>query len=207
MLARVGFCTILLVILISACTSSNGNIPPTLVAITMLPESNQGQDPQFKSSGGGEPRSAGYWLIWNTCTEGNQSEVAQANGGREAGWILMDDLLKDPGILIGTVQIETCEQGVNLLNTENLQGNEMSSDAAYILAAQLLAAQLSLAVGSEYCPASDQAVSEAQLLLVGLDFDGTGRYLGPPRADKNVETARRLTEQLVSYNSGALCVP
>lgn len=119
----------------------------------------------------------------------------------------MDDLLADPGMLIGALQIETCEQGVNLLQTRNLQGVEMKNDTAYTLAAQLLAAQLNLAVGSEYCPASDQAVSQAQLLLLQLEFDGTGNYLGPPIASTNTESAKNLTEQLANYNHGLLCVP
>jgi hypothetical protein len=205
--SRIALYLTLLAFLISACTTSKGNTPPTLAAITMLPESNQGQDPQFKSSSGGEPRSSGYWLIWNTCAEGNQSEIARANGGREAGWILMDDLLADPGVLIGTLQIETCQQGLSLLQSRNLQNNDMKSDAAYNLAAQLLAAQLNLASGSEYCPASDQAVSEAQLLLLELNFDGTGSYLGPPLASSKMDNARELIEQLASYNSGTLCLP
>lgn len=119
----------------------------------------------------------------------------------------MDDLLADPGILVGTLSVETCEQGVKLLQGMNLQGFEMKNDAAYNLATQLFATQLNLAVGSEYCSASDQAVAEAQLLLLELNFDGMGSYLGPPRADNNVETANFLTEQLINYNNGTLCVP
>ena len=119
----------------------------------------------------------------------------------------MDDLLADPGILVGALQLETCEQGVSLLQGRNVQGIEMKYDAAYILAAQLLAAQLNLATGSEYCPASDQAVSQAQLLLLKVNFDGTTGYLGPPLAGANIENARKLTEQLVNYNNGTLCIP
>lgn len=205
--SRIALFLTLLAFLISACASSKGNTSPTLAAITMLPESDQGQDPQFESSSGGEPRSSGYWLVWNTCAENNQSEIAQANGGREAGWILMDDLLADPGILIGTLEVITCQQGINLLYGLDLHGVNRGNDAAYVLAVQLLAAQLNLSVGSEYCPASDQAMSEAQLLLLELDFDGTGGYLGPPLASQEMDKAKSLTEQLESYNTGALCVP
>lgn len=60
----------------------------------------------------------------------------------------------------------------------------------FTLAAQLLAAQLNLATGSEYCPASDQAVSQAQLLLLKLNFDGTSGYLDPPLANENVTNAK-----------------
>ena len=189
--------------LISACAPSTPRVVPTLVSIEITPAI----DSSRQSSGGGEPRSPAYWLIWNSCVESNQSETARANGGQEAGWILMDDLLADPGMLVGKLQVETCEQGANLLTAHNLQGGEMKSDAAYTLAAQLLASQLNLATGSEYCPASDQAVNQAQLLLLKLHFDATGSYLGPPKLNQDLETARTLEEQLTSYNTGALCIP
>jgi hypothetical protein len=118
----------------------------------------------------------------------------------------MDDLLTDPGILVGVLQVATCKQGVNLLQIKNLQGTEMKNNAAYNLAAQLLAAQLNLAAGSEYCPASDQTISQAQLLLLELNFDGTGGYLDPPKSNQDVETAGKLIEQLTNYNTGTLCV-
>lgn len=187
--------------LVSACAPSSPPVIPTLASI-QLPTPN---DLNLKSSGGGEPRSPDYWLIWNSCAESNQAETARTNGGREAGWIIMDDLLVEPGMLVGTLQIETCQQGVSLLQGRNLQGAEMKNDAAYTLAAQLLAAQLNLATGSEYCPASDQAVSQAQLLLLELNFDGMGGYLGPPLAGSNIDKAKMLTEQLADYNSGVLC--
>lgn len=102
--------------------------------------------------------------------------------------------------------VEACQDGINLLQAQNLQGIETQSDAAYRLAAQLLAAQLNLAVGSEYCPASDRAVGEAQVLLVEVGFDGTGSYLGPPLLNEQVEDAGRLEQQLADYNAGTLCV-
>jgi len=188
-------------ILVIACTAP----PKQSSAPLPTPTIGPAQDPMLQSNGGGEPRSPAYWLIWNTCAEANQSETARANGGWEAGWIIMDDLLIDPGVLIGTLQIETCQQGVSLLQVKNLQGTEMKNDAAYALAAQLLAAQLNLATNSEYCPASDQAVSAAQLLLLALNFDGTKGYLGPPLANPDVSTAKTLAEQLVNYNNGTLC--
>ena len=119
----------------------------------------------------------------------------------------MDDLLADPGVLIGVIAIESCVQGVNVLQQRDAQGVERQNDEAYVLAAQLLAAQLNLAAGSEYCPASDRVVSEAQLLLLELNFDATSSYLGPPRSNQDAGTAKRLVEQLASYNAGALCVP
>jgi hypothetical protein len=162
-------------------------------------------DPLFQSNGGGEPRTSGYWLIWNSCAENNQSETAQSNGGREAGWIILDDLLADPGILIGNIQIETCQQGVNLLQAYDLINIDRSSDPAYTLITQLLTAQLNMAVGSEFCQASDQAVEAAQLLLLALNFNGKGIYLDPQLVTQDVITAQLLTDQLAKYNTGDLC--
>ena len=119
----------------------------------------------------------------------------------------MDDLLTSPGILMGELQVGTCQQGIDLLQAHNLTSVEMQSDAAYTLSAQLLTAQLNMAAGSEYCPASDQAVNQAQLLLIKVQFDGTGSYLGPPLLTEDVETARALEEQLARFNTGALCTP
>jgi hypothetical protein len=156
-------------------------------------------DPFFESDGGGEPRSAGYWRVWNACAPDNQAETARANGGRAAGWIILDDVLADPGILVGPLAVETCEQGLALLRGH-------PDDAAYGLAAQLLAAQANLAAGAAYCPASDQAVQAGQLLLLSVAFDGTGDYLGPGGDAEDREVALFLIEQLQAYNAGRLCV-
>jgi hypothetical protein len=94
-------------------------------------------DPFFASQGGGEPRTVGYWLLWNSCAEGNKADIARANGGRAAGWVILDDLLDDPGILLGA-----------LLRARDADGVERTGDVAYDLAAQL-----NLAVGAEFCPA------------------------------------------------------
>jgi len=163
------------------------------------------QDPLLQSSGGGEPRSGGYWVMWSSCGANSQAAVAQANGGRQAGWIILDDLLSDPGMLVGALPVESCPQGVALLQGKDAAGGDHSNDPAYTLAGQLLAAQLNLAAGAETCPAAETAVQATQLLLLALDFDGTGFYLGPPAANREVETARTLVEQLASYYHGELC--
>lgn len=190
---------------ISACSPSQ-NIPEPLESSTTQPVRPTQTQPDFhKSRGGGEPRSASYWLQWNSCAPDNRSEMAAANGGRAAGWIILDDLLDDPGILLGELQVGTCEEGINLLQNKDVEGFERGGDMAYQLAAQLLAAQLNLAVGAEYCPAGDQAVAAGQLLLIGQGFNGRGGYLGPPAFGQDVETAQILVEQLGDYNSGQLC--
>jgi hypothetical protein len=131
--------------------------------------------------------------------------VAAANGGREAGWIILDDLLADPGMLVGHNAVETCKQGINLLDGMDAAGQAKVDDAAYELAAQLLVAQLNLAVGAEFCLAVQDAVQAGQLLLISIDFDGSGDYLGPGDASDDRQLALFLAGQLADYNHGALC--
>jgi len=193
-------------LLVAACASPTP-IPPTatLAPTAVRPTPAPTVDPFFASTGGGEPRSASYWLIWNSCAEGNQADVAAANGGREAGWLIMDDLLDAPGIWLGDLVINTCEQGLPFLQGQDADGAEKPDDAAYRMASRLMAAQLNLAVGAGYCPAVDQAVRAGQLLLVSLGFDGTGDYLSPGQAPDDREEALFLVEQLGLYNAGQLC--
>jgi hypothetical protein len=164
-------------------------------------------DPFFASDSSGEPRSAGYWLLWNACAPDNKADVAAANGGREAGWIILDDLLADPGILVGPLAVDTCEQGVSLLRAQDATDQETPDDDAYALAAQLLAAQLNLAAGAESCTAVEETVQAGHILLLSLAFDGTGTYLGPEGAADDREVALFLTDQLRAYNAGSLCLP
>lgn len=172
---------------------------------TSLPTLPPASDPYFASDGGGEPRSAAYWKLWSSCTESNQAAVATANGGRAAGWIILDDLLADPGMRVGRSAVETCEQGVRVLDRMDAAGNVKGDDAAYGLAVQLLTGQLNLAVGAEFCPAVQDAVQAGQLLLLSAGFDGAGDSLGPASAPDDRELARFLAEQLAAYNAGQLC--
>ena len=190
-----------LISVLVACSSPT----PKPEASTATPVPAATIDLSLISEGGGEPRSAGYWLVWNGCAEGNQSEVAAANGGREAGWIIMDDLLLDPGILVGTDAVESCEQGVVLLARQDPAGDLQGDDVAYRLASAVLAAQLNLAAGAEYCPKVGELVQSAQVVLISVEFDGTGMYLRPGADSEQVALAEGLAEQLERYNAGMLC--
>jgi len=178
------------------------SIAPTLPIARLTPAQDTRQ-----SDGGGEPRTAGYWLIWNTCMPDNQAETARANGGRQAGWIILDDLLEVPGILVGNLELKTCQQGANLLQWRDLAGADHSDDPAYTLASQLVTAQLNLAAGAATCPLAEKSVQAAQLLLLSLGFDGTQSYLESQVATRELDTALLLTDQLTDYNLGGLCTP
>jgi len=192
---------VLFLALLAACTSVSPAVP-AIIPVTPVPDASNAY---FQSAGGGEPRSASYWLIWNSCALDNQSSVAASNGGREAGWVILDDLLQDPGLTLGDLAIESCQQAVSLLNLLDLDGQDRSTDSAYQLARALLVAQLNLFAGAESCPAVDQAVLAGHLLLSGLAFDAHGDYLGGSPAGKEYETAQVLVDQLDSYNLGELC--
>lgn len=203
---------IVLTIVMGAC-SDRGSGPTGEATSTPIPPTrvNSGDestaDPATASTGGGEPRSTSYWLLWNSCAPDNRAETARTNGGRAAGWIILDDLLADPGVLIGEMEVTTCAQGVALLQQQAVSGEDRSSDPAYGLAAQLFTAQLNLAAGAASCPAAEQAVQAAQLLLLSLDFQGTGTYLTPDSPNpRDRALAGELADILARYNAGALCV-
>ena len=148
--------------------------------------------------GAGEPRSSGYWVIWSSCGENSRAETAAANGGREAGWILLDDLLIFPGITLGDHAVATCDEGVVILETSS------DADPAQGLARQLLAAELNLNVGSETCPAAEETVAVAHAVLSSFGYAGTGH--APLPADVEAGgTLPPLIDLLAAYNSGDLC--
>jgi hypothetical protein len=162
-------------------------------------------DPLYHSNGGGDPRGAGYWLVWNTCTEGNQSATAKTNGGRAAGWILMDDLLTDPGILVGSLEVKTCDQAAAILQESMPEGEVKNLLPFYHLATELLTTQLNLAVPAESCPAVEQAVQAGQLLLVSAGYQGSRSTLAPKDLMRDSQLAEILAEELERYNIGQLC--
>jgi hypothetical protein len=158
---------------------------------------------------GGDPRTIGFWKNWNTCTGGNQAATAAANGGPSSGWYILDDLLNSPGFTIGDLVLGAadCEDAVSILNKRDINNEKKkASDAAYGLAAQLLAAQLNLSAGAETCQAVVDAVNASQALLDDLDFDGTGDYLkGGKNAAARRNEANALAAILDEYNNGNLC--
>ena len=173
---------------------------------------------------GGEPRTIGYWKSWNSCTGGGQIDTAIANCGPtpadrlSGGCALLDDVLQPPGITIGLLtliadgDVFNCDLGTEqaqlILDKRSIDGNnkKMASDAAYGLAAQLLAAIANQTAGAEVCAAAGQAIVDAQLLLVDLKFDGTGSYCRK-KNDPDCDEANELAGILDTYNNGVLCAP
>jgi hypothetical protein len=150
----------------------------------------------------GDPRSAAYWAVWNTCADDNRASIAAANGGRAAGWILMDDLIADPGIQLGDHPVTTCEEGLALLYGRTAEGKE-TDDPVYALASALLAAELNLDAGAESCPIVEEAVLGGHLVLAGAGFDGSAEYATLSSEMSNA--IPRLVALLLGYNRGELC--
>lgn len=153
------------------------------------------------SNGAGDPGPPSYWAVWNSCVPDNRADEAAANGGRDAGWVLVDDILADPGIGLGDHVLTSCEESVALLNGHTGIG-EATTDPVYDLAAALLAAELNLSVGSETCPAAEEAVIGAHIVLASAGFDGVSSSPLDPEAGGALPD---LIELLAAYNSGQLC--
>jgi uncharacterized repeat protein (TIGR01451 family)/CSLREA domain-containing protein len=151
---------------------------------------------------GGDPRTIGYWKNWNRCTGGKQAAVADRNGGPSAGFFLVENLVPQ---LVGDMNVTTCQQAVNILSKQDRNGRSKSSDAAYELAAQFLAARFKLGAGAETCSQIQQAVVNAQALLDAINFTGSGDYLGSKSKDARRAQALALAATLDRYNNGLLC--
>ena len=180
--------------------------PPITSPAAATAEPASTPDAYFLSDGGGEPRTAGYWLLWNSCAPENKAETARANGGRAAGWILLDDLLAYPGINLGTLKIERCAQALELLQGRSLNGEPRDNDLAFSLAAELLTAYFNLEAGAESCLGVVETVLGAHSLLTELGFDGEQALLGPgnPAVEPRAE-AELYLYALQQYNRGDLC--
>ncbi len=202
-------------LLLASCTSPDGE-PSATTSATTSPESPESgtvvtAEPAaaafglpaeaLASSGGGQPRPAAYWAVWNTCADDNRAAEAEANGGRAAGWVLVDDILAFPGVGLGDHVLTTCEESVALLGGRTGAGDD-TEDPAFALAAQLLAAELNLNVGSETCPAAEEAVIGAHLVLATARFDGVS---ATPLDAEGGGALPTLLELLTAYNTGDLC--
>jgi hypothetical protein len=187
-------------LLLTACSPSTGATPTT---ITQGDAFSDVPDEARIATRRGDPRTSAYWALWNTCAPENRADVAAANGGREAGWILLDDLISDPGIQLGDHPVTTCEEGLALLQGRNAAGED-TSEPIYGLAAGLLAAELNLNAGAETCPIAEEAVLGGHLVLADAGFDGSGEYTAATSGEI-ADAIPRLVELLVAYNSGELC--
>jgi hypothetical protein len=107
------------------------------------------------------------------------------------------------GTAIGDLFVDTCSEAVAILDKSKLDGTKMGSDAAYGLAAQLLAAKLNVQAEAVTCGGATGAIADGQALLDAIGFDGTGTYLKASSANRTLALA--IAGTLDDYNNGDLC--
>ena len=153
------------------------------------------------AAGEAEPRSAQYWIRWSTCGEDSRADQAAANGGRANGFVLIDDLLEEPGLSIGEYRVATCDRAVDLLLVAE---DPSSSDQVTLLAADVLLTELNLSVGSKGCDAVEGAVSAGHMLLASIGYDA-GTSSPSELSVSEEESVRRIIEMLGRYKANDLC--
>jgi carboxypeptidase family protein len=153
----------------------------------------------------GQPHTLGFWK--------NHSSCANSNGKQEP---ILDRTLASTepgGLLIGRLTLHgstskpdkapSCTAAVNLLNKTTIDGKKkVSSDPAFNMAAQLLAADLNILAKARTCQAANSAIADGQALLYAVNFNGlTHTTLTSAQATQ----ANNLATILDRYNNGLLC--
>lgn len=152
-------------------------------------------------------RGLGWWKNSGKCLSGQAQVAAVAQGDRAR--MLESQLLGGSAVFpLGSIVGLTCAEAARLLGKSDLSGNNKANDAAYNLAAHLLAAKLNKAAGAPASPCVASAMTTAQNVLVELGFTGMGDYLGPSPTMRAVRTtALRLGGQLSGYSGGNATCP
>jgi hypothetical protein len=146
------------------------------------------------AAGSGPTHTIGFWKNWTSCDgKGGQSPITDAVLASFPGG----------GVSIGDLFVNTCPEAIAILDKSTLGGTKMANDAAYGLAAQLLAARLNVQADAVTCGTVNTAIAGGQALLDAIGFDGTGTYLKSSSADRTAALAFAAT--LDSYNNGNVC--
>jgi hypothetical protein len=154
---------------------------------------------------GGLARTIGFWKNWASCagSGGNQRPILdQTLASAEPAGIQIGDLILHGSVSTPNVAPD-CLEAVRILNKSTINtGRKMSSDPAFNLAAQLLAAKLNVVAGAGTCPAAVTAINDAQALLDLINFNGI-THATMTTAQKNL--ANSLAATLDSYNNNTIC--
>jgi CSLREA domain-containing protein len=146
---------------------------------------------------GGRALTIGFWKNWASC--------AQSSGKQKPVLDQMLALAEPVGVQIGDLFLHArdCLKAVRILNKSTINnGTKKSSDPAFNLAAQLLAARLNILALAGTCPAAVTAINAAQALLDAVNFDGTTHdKLSAAQATQ----ANTLARTLDNYNNNRLC--
>lgn len=173
-------------------------------------EDPPGEDPPTGQPSSPDPRGFTHWKNTASCTKGGHYENALASD--DAAGTLDAYLPADAAVFpVGMITSLTCLQATSILMKRDLNGVLHASDAAYSLAAQLLAAKLNDAANAPVPECVATAMTQAQALLdnstgSGVEFVGTGSYLGARSASPLRKTAMALANLLDRYNNNTPAV-
>jgi hypothetical protein len=154
---------------------------------------------------GGLARTIGFWKNWSSCASSKGSQRPVLDQTLAAA--------EPAGVPVGTLTLHgststpntapDCLKAVRLLDKSTIDtGKKMASDPAFNLAAQLLAARLNVAAGAGTCPATVNALNDAQTLLAAVHFNGvTHDKLSGAQSTQ----ATTLATTLDRYNNNQLC--
>jgi hypothetical protein len=146
---------------------------------------------------GGLALTIGFWKNWASCSSSN---------GKPRPVLDQTLAAADPaGIQVGLLTLHSvdCVKAVRVLNKSTIDtGTKMSSDAAFNLAAQLLAAKLDGIAGATTCLPATTAISDAQALLASVRFDGITH---DKLTKQQIAKANDLAMTLDTYNNNKLC--
>jgi uncharacterized repeat protein (TIGR01451 family) len=151
---------------------------------------------------GGLARGIGFWRNWASCasSKGNQKPVLDLTlqlGDIAIGSLVLHDGDQNPSVA------SDCVPAVRLLTKQNINtGQNMATDLAFNLAAQLLATKLNVQAGAGVCGAAVNAVNAAQTLLAAISFNGVTHAA---MTAAQVSQANSLATTLDMYNNNTLC--
>jgi len=155
---------------------------------------------------GGLARTIGFWKNWASCANsgGNQKPVLDQTlglGDITIGILVLHDSNPNPDVA------SDCSDAVDLLNKSTIttckpSNKKMSSDPAFNLAAQLLAADLNVNAGAGVNSCVVNAINAAQSLLAAIHFDGCTH---DTMSTAQVTKANCLATLLDQYNNTTTC--
>jgi hypothetical protein len=154
---------------------------------------------------GGLARTIGFWKNWSSCTGGGQPiyKLDQVLGLADItiGILVLHDSDTRPNYA------SDCADAVDLLNKSTITSckppnKKMSSDPAFNLAAQLLAADLNVNAGAGQNGCVVDAINAAQALLAAIHFDGCKH---DNMTAAQVTKANCLATKLDVYNNTTTC--
>jgi hypothetical protein len=151
---------------------------------------------------GGFARTIGFWKNWASCSGSNGGQKPVLDQTLGLGDIMIGDLVLHDSNANPDVASD-CTAAVRILNKSKISdGKKMSSDPAFNLAAQLLAAKLNIQAGAGSCGLAATAMNDAQALLDVVNFDGNGHGT---MSSAQVSQANSLATKLDRYNNNTLC--